>query len=175
MFSGLLRALQGQTNVNIVIDREEIDLSEVLYNFPLIAALLSIILAQLIKVPIYLITTRTWNVKLGFSTGGMPSSHSAAVCSLAAAIGLEEGLSSASFAIAVIVSAITMYDAAGIRRHAGIHASLINRLMTTASSGRKGEEPPKALKELLGHRPVEVVVGALFGILISISLKYLIY
>jgi uncharacterized protein len=149
-------------------------LSDVLYNFPLIAALLSIILAQFIKVPIYLITTRTWNVRLGFSTGGMPSSHSAAVCSLAAAIGLEEGLSSAAFAIAVIVSAITMYDAAGIRRHAGIHASLINRLMTTAS-GRKGEEPHQALKELLGHRPVEVVAGALFGIVISIILHYLVY
>ncbi|WP_410513589.1 divergent PAP2 family protein [Paenibacillus sp. BR2-3] len=146
----------------------------VFYNFPLNAALLSIVLAQLIKVPIYLITKQTWNLKLGFSTGGMPSSHSAAVCSLAAAIGIEEGLSSASFAIAVIVSAITMYDAAGIRRHAGIHASLINQLMS-AFPGTKGTPPKKALKELLGHRPIEVVVGALFGILVSIVLNYVIY
>lgn len=146
----------------------------VFHNFPLIAALMSIILAQLIKVPIYLITKRTWNLKLGFSTGGMPSSHSAAVCSLSAAIGINEGLSSASFAIAVILSAITMFDAAGIRRHAGIHASLINRLMS-ATSRTKGETPPEALKELLGHRPIEVIAGALFGILISIFLKYSIY
>jgi hypothetical protein len=146
----------------------------VLHNFPLIAALLSIISAQVIKVPLYLIIKRTWNLKLGFSTGGMPSSHSAAVCSLATAIGIDEGLSSASFAIAVIVSAITMFDAAGIRRHAGIHASFINRLMSASPETQTGV-PPKSLKEMLGHRPIEVVVGALFGILISILLYYVIY
>ncbi|MFC0331908.1 divergent PAP2 family protein [Paenibacillus sepulcri] len=145
-----------------------------LYNYPLVAALMSIILAQVIKVPISLITKRTWNMKLGFSTGGMPSSHSAAVCSLAAAVGIDEGFSSALFAIAVIVSAITMFDAAGIRRHAGIHATFINRLMS-ATSDRGRWDSSKALKELLGHRPIEVVVGAIFGIFISIVLDFTIY
>jgi acid phosphatase family membrane protein YuiD len=146
----------------------------VLHNFPLIAALLSIVLAQVIKVPIYLISKRTWNLKLGFSTGGMPSSHSAAVCSLATAIGIDEGLSSAVFAIAVIVSAITMFDAAGIRRHAGFHATIINRLMIS-SPKEQGGAHSKELKELLGHRPIEVVAGALFGILISNLLYYVYY
>ncbi|MBB6734469.1 divergent PAP2 family protein [Cohnella zeiphila] len=142
----------------------------ILHNFPLISALCAIIAAQIIKVPIYLVTHRTWNVGLGFSTGGMPSSHSAAVTSLATAIGLKSGFDSNGFAIAAVVSAITMFDAAGIRRHAGMHASILNQL-------------PKAfpnhffdgnfkLKELLGHRPSEVFAGAFFGIFISLFLHY---
>ncbi|WP_138493580.1 divergent PAP2 family protein [Paenibacillus pinistramenti] len=143
---------------------------ELLHNFPLIAALCAIVTAQIIKVPIYLITHRTWNVGLGFSTGGMPSSHSAAVTSLATAVGLRNGFDSSSFAIAAIVSAITMFDAAGIRRHAGMHASLLNQLASTFPNHPfQGQHK---LKELLGHRPSEVFAGACFGILISLLLHY---
>lgn len=144
----------------------------VLHNFPLIAALLAIVAAQIIKVPVYLITHRTWNVGLGFSTGGMPSSHSAAVTALATAIGLRNGFDSNGFAIAAVVSAITMFDAAGIRRHAGMHASILNQwaraMPNLASNGHFYRE----LKELLGHRPSEVVAGAIFGILVSLLLHY---
>ncbi len=139
-------------------------------NFPLTAALLSIILAQLIKVPLNLISNRSWNSMLAFSTGGMPSSHSAAVSSLTTAIGIQEGVSSPVFAISVVVSLITMFDAQGIRRHAGVHASFINRLVEATPIIVKEGNTNKTLKELLGHRPIEVVVGALFGIGISILL-----
>jgi acid phosphatase family membrane protein YuiD len=149
-------------------------LNSIVHNFPLVAAFLSIILAQLVKIPILLITKRTWNLGMGLSTGGMPSSHSAAVSSLSTAIAIEEGFSSTAFAIAVVFSAITMFDAQGIRRHAGTHASLINRLMTTMTRVEKDGSTHKALKELLGHRPIEVFVGALFGIVVSILL-YLIF
>jgi acid phosphatase family membrane protein YuiD len=142
------------------------------HNFPLMAAFISILAAQIVKVPIYLITHRTWNLKLGFSTGGMPSSHSAAVSSLAAAIGLTEGLSSSAFAIAAVVSAITMYDAADIRRHAGFHASLINRITRKLAVTEKDNLPHVELKELLGHRPVEVMAGALFGVAVSLVYYY---
>lgn len=141
-----------------------------LHNFPLIAALCAIVAAQIIKVPIYLITHRTFNVGLGFSTGGMPSSHSAAVTSLATAIGIRSGFDSSGFAIAAVVSAITMFDAAGIRRHAGIHASILNQLAETFPTHLF--DGNFKLKELLGHRPSEVVVGAFFGIFISLLLHY---
>ncbi len=141
----------------------------------MIAASVTILLAQLVKVPIVFITQRIWNPQLGFSTGGMPSSHSAAVTSLATAIGIQEGLSSVAFAIAVVIAAITMFDAQGIRRHAGIHASLINRLMTTGDRVETDGYTHKALKELLGHKPIEVVVGALFGIVSSLLIYGLFY
>jgi uncharacterized protein len=148
-------------------------LGSILDNFPLSAAFISIVLAQFVKVPIFLITKRSLDIKLGFSTGGMPSSHSAGVCALATAVGIDEGTSSAAFAIAVVVSAITMFDAAGIRRHAGIHASFINRIMAAAPLIKEDGYNQKALKELLGHRPIEVFVGALFGIMVSFLLYWL--
>jgi acid phosphatase family membrane protein YuiD len=148
-------------------------LGSILDNFPLSAAFIAIVLAQFVKVPIFLITKRSWNFKLGFSTGGMPSSHSAGVCALTTAVGIDEGTSSAAFAIAVVVSVITMFDAAGIRRHAGIHASFINRIMAAAPIIKEDGYHQKALKELLGHRPIEVFVGALFGIMVSFLLYWL--
>ena len=101
----------------------------VLPNYPLWAALCAIIVAQLIKVPLYYLPNRTWNFKLFLSTGGMPSSHSAAVTALATAVLLEHGPNSSYFAIAVVFALIVMFDAAGIRRHAGEQAVVLNRLI----------------------------------------------
>jgi len=147
----------------------------VIHNYPLVAALLSIILAQFIKVPIYLISAKSWDVRRGFSTGGMPSSHSAAVTSMTTAIGIAQGTASPLFAIAAVVSAITMYDAAGIRRHAGMHASFLNRQARSLPSMAEPEAGRMELKELLGHRPIEVFVGAVLGILISYLLSLTFY
>lgn len=144
-----------------------------LHNFPLMAAFLSMVAAQFIKVPLHYMSSKSWNAGLGFSTGGMPSSHSAAVASLATAIGLSSGVASASFAVAVVVSCITMYDAAGIRRHAGLHAAFLNRLMVSYRPPNE-EQGHAALKEMLGHRPIEVIVGAILGIAVS-SLLYVPY
>ena len=148
-------------------------LYDLIHNFPLVSAFLAILLAQFVKVPILFFTKGVWNIRLGLSTGGMPSSHSAAVTSLSTAIAIEEGLASTAFAIAVVFSAITMFDAQGIRRHAGIHASLINRLMTAKDRVETDGYVHKTLKELLGHRPIEVLAGAVFGIVVSL-LYYLI-
>jgi acid phosphatase family membrane protein YuiD len=146
----------------------------ILNNYPLTAALSSIVMAQFIKVPLHLLSKKTWNPRLGFSTGGMPSSHSAAVTSLATAIGIAEGISSSSFALAVVVSAITMFDAAGIRRHAGTHASFLNRLLKSSVALQQEQQERTEFKELLGHRPIEVFVGAIFGILVSFFVYYVI-
>lgn len=149
-------------------------MSPLLHNFPLIAALLSIILAQAVKVPIHLFTRGVWDMRLAFSTGGMPSSHSAAVASLSTAIAFENGMGSSIFAAAVIFSAITMFDAAGVRRHAGTHAMLLNRIIKESRKNHEGE-PIEALKELLGHKPIEVFAGALFGIVVSLVMHELFY
>lgn len=147
----------------------------ILHNFPLIAAIVSILSAQAVKVPIRYFGGRSWQAGMAFSTGGMPSSHSAAMAGLAAAIGIEEGVQSTAFAIAAVVGSIIMFDAAGIRRHAGIHASIINRFLKKMPDLHGEVHPVKELKELLGHRPIEVFVGALWGIGISIALYYLFY
>lgn len=154
-----------------------------LLNFPLIAALSAIIFAQVIKVPIRLIVAKDFKPNLIFGTGSMPSSHSAAVSALTTAIGISEGVSSGLFAIAFIFSVITMFDASGVRREAGEHAIILNqlvkdfrKLVDQASHWQDKEEYEKIaeLKTLLGHKPIEVFVGALTGIGIAfvISLLY---
>ncbi|WP_047979650.1 divergent PAP2 family protein [Ornithinibacillus contaminans] len=148
-------------------------------NYPLTAALTAIIFAQVVKIPIRLIATREFMPGLAFSTGGMPSSHSAAVTALSTAIGLTEGFSSTLFAVAAVFSIITMFDASGVRRHAGEQATVLNRLVKdfqvlidgAKNWEKKGNyEKREDLKELLGHQPIEVFFGALTGIIVAIVL-----
>ncbi|BAC14303.1 divergent PAP2 family protein [Oceanobacillus iheyensis] len=148
-------------------------------NFPLWAALCAIVFAQVIKIPIKLIFTKEFQPGLAFSTGGMPSSHSAAVTALTTAIGITEGVTSSVFALACIFSVITMFDASGVRRQAGEQAVVINQLIrdfqliTTSAKdwNKKGEtEKLQELKELLGHQPIEVFFGALTGIILAFSI-----
>ncbi|SEQ87359.1 divergent PAP2 family protein [Piscibacillus halophilus] len=150
---------------------------EVLHNTPLVLALFAVVFAQLIKIPIHFIADKKIDVSLAFSTGGMPSSHSAAVAALTTSVGIEHGLDSPYFAIACVLSIIVMYDATGVRRHAGQHATILNQLVKDfqrfvdeAKHWQEKEEQDKQreLKELLGHQPIEVFFGALTGILISV-------
>lgn len=152
-------------------------LMDLLLNYPLISALIAIFFAQAVKVPLEFLATRKFDVRLAFSTGGMPSSHSAAVTSLATAVGISEGFSSPFFAISFVLAVIVMFDATGVRRHAGEQAIAINRLvedwntfMSEAKKWPKKEQQEKQqkLKELLGHQPIEVFFGALTGIIIAI-------
>src|SRR5690625_1850772 len=142
-------------------------------NFPLIAALVAIVFAQIIKVPIHLIFAREFAPGLVFGTGSMPSSHSAAVSALTTSIGIMEGISSPIFAVAFVFSIIIMFDATGIRREAGEHAVILNQLVrdfktlyeeATDWHQKKEYEKIAELKTLLGHKPIEVFVGALTGI-----------
>lgn len=101
---------------------------ELLTNFPLLSSLAAIIFAQVIKVPIQFIVSRKLDWSLVTSTGGMPSSHSAAVTALSTGVALEHGLDSSLFAVSAIFAVITMFDATGVRRHAGEQATVINKL-----------------------------------------------
>lgn len=151
-------------------------MAQLLLNFPLISAIAAIVIAQVIKVPIRLIFTREFVPGLVFGTGSMPSSHSAAVSALTTAVGITEGVDSIMFAIAFIFSVITMFDALGIRREAGEHAVILNQLVrdfqkffdeATHWEEKSQYEKISELKTLLGHKPIEVFVGALTGVAIA--------
>lgn len=146
-------------------------------NTPLLAALLGIVLAQFIKIPVTYFLTRKLDWKLMTSTGSMPSSHSAAVTSLTTAIAFEHGLDSTLFAVSAIFAVIVMFDATGIRYQAGQQAVIINQMridfqtfVQEAKGWQKKDEEQKIqeLKTLLGHKPSEVFVGALLGVFISV-------
>ena len=134
-------------------------------NHILIPALIAWSLAQTIKVPLDYLSTRHWNWALLFSVGGMPSSHSALVAATAHAIGLHLGFDSPLFALAVVVAVVVIYDATGIRRQAGIHAEIINTMISELAMGHplKSEQ----LREVLGHTPVQVLAGTLLGLAIA--------
>lgn len=149
----------------------------ILQNTPLLAALFSIFFAQFVKIPIHFLVTKKIDWKLFTSTGGMPSSHSAAVTSLCTAIAFETGLDSNLFAVATVFAVIVMFDATGVRFQAGQQAIIINQMrvdfqtfvnQTKDWGHKKSEEKLEELKTLLGHKPIEVFMGALTGILISI-------
>jgi acid phosphatase family membrane protein YuiD len=124
-------------------------------------------LAQLLKVINVLLTSKRIDFTRFIGSGGMPSSHSAFIVSLATVIGKIRGIESAEFGIAFAVSLIVMYDAAGVRRAAGKQAKVLNQLLHSHNDKLYFDEK---LKELLGHSPFEVVMGALLGILIGIWL-----
>lgn len=103
---------------------------EILKNFPVLASFAAILFAQFIKVPIFFFVSKKWDWRLVTSTGGMPSSHSAAVTALSTGIALEHGMDSSLFAVSSIFAVITMFDATGVRRHAGEQATVLNRLVS---------------------------------------------
>ena len=117
---------------------------------------------QLFKLIYDLVTTKKFNFKRILGAGGMPSSHSAVVTSLATLIGKYEGVDSAIFALSFIVAFVVMYDACGVRRAAGKQAALLNKLVETP--GLTGLQVSEKLVEVLGHTPFQVLVGALIGL-----------
>jgi uncharacterized protein len=125
-------------------------------------------IAQAAKVTLSSVRHRRLNLRVLAETGGMPSSHSAIVMGLTAAVGKYSGLASAPFAIALIFTFVVMYDAAGLRRAAGRQAEVLNRLVEDLVHMRGVQEA--RLRELLGHTPLEVLVGAVIGLAVGILL-----
>lgn len=124
-------------------------------------------LAQLLKVINVLLTSKKIDFTRFIGSGGMPSSHSAFIVSLATVVAKLKGIDSAEFGITLAVSLIVMYDAAGVRRAAGKQAKVLNQLLHSHYDKMHFDEK---LKELLGHSPFEVFMGALLGILIGLWL-----
>jgi len=151
------------------------------------APIFSFIVAQLMKYVVYAIQYKVLRKERLTGAGGMPSSHSSGVVTLMVVMGFSEkaGVTSAAFAISVIFGLVVMYDAAGVRRAAGLHAKVINmlkksideleplseeekKLRLSETTYNPHENSQKDLKEFVGHTPLEVVCGAVVGVLIGL-------
>ncbi|MBN2604590.1 MAG: divergent PAP2 family protein [Bacilli bacterium] len=144
-------------------------------NYPLEISLVAMLLAQFMKLPIYYLFYRKWFPSILFSTGGMPSSHSAFVTALTLSIALTQGISSPYFAISFVLAGVVIHDAVGIRRQAGKHATVLNNMKEEIADIvkelHKGKEKDDKiveikLKELLGHEPIEALTGTLLGVVV---------
>lgn len=146
-------------------------LSQLLSNRALVAALVAWAIAQTAKLVLFAILERRINWRRLIDTGGLPSAHSAFVTGLATGVAMDpqHGLGSATFAIAAVFAAIVMYDAMSLRREAGKHADLLNELLLLSFIQDAFKER-EALKELLGHTPLEVMAGAALGIVTGVLL-----
>lgn len=134
-------------------------------NVILMSSLTAWFTAQVLKTITSYWKKQKFNAERLVGAGGMPSSHTALVVSLASATGLHDGFDSPLFALSVVLAAIVMYDAAGVRRAAGKQAKVINKLVREMKVEHTVKET--RLKELLGHTPLEVLAGALLGMLIA--------
>ena len=135
-------------------------------NHILIASLVSCLVAQLLKIPFHRIVHKEWNITRCIGSGGMPSSHSSSVCTLATCIGMTEGFASPMFAIVVVFSLIVMYDASGVRKAAGEQAKILNRIIKKFE--KQEFHIDRELKEFIGHTKPEVWAGALLGVVIGV-------
>ena len=143
--------------------------NDLLRNAPLIAAAISFAGAQFFKPFINLLVEKKFDPKLFFSTGGMPSSHTAGVIALVTAVGLKQGVGTIEFAISTTFASIVIHDAMGIRRAAGKQAEVINKWSELLEEIHKdGRFTEKHLKTMLGHSFSQVAGGILFGFLVSI-------
>ncbi|MDD3243431.1 MAG: divergent PAP2 family protein [Eubacteriales bacterium] len=144
-------------------------LKDLASNPVLIPALIAWATAQIIKVILTLIIHRKFDAFRFVGSGGMPSAHSAVVTCVAVSAGLIQGFNSVAFGLAASLAMVVMYDAAGVRRAAGKQAALLNELVENFFTEHYVNE--KKLKELLGHTPVEVLVGSVLGALVAIAYR----
>jgi hypothetical protein len=142
------------------------ELQQIVTNRYIYIPLLVWLSIQTFKVMYDLVTTKKLNFKRIMGAGGMPSSHSAVVTSLAILIGKSEGFSTSIFALSVVFAMVVMYDAAGIRRAAGKQAHLLNKIIETP--GLTNVQVQERLVEVLGHTPLQVIIGAGIGIIVGI-------
>lgn len=132
---------------------------------------ISMLIAQLIKVFSPVLKSKKPNISRIFETGGMPSSHSSSVSALTTAIAFLYKLDSPEFAIALVFSIVVMYDATGIRREAGKHAKILNKIIFKSEFKLFDTKEFKEFKEFLGHSPLEVLCGAILGIVVAFLMK----
>ena len=143
-------------------------LQQLVQNRIFVSAVLGWFIAQVLKTIIHLFLTKQFVAERMIGSGGMPSSHSATVCALATATGMVYGGGSFEFAIAVILAIIVMHDAMGVRRETGIQAKVINEMLEVFTNMGKKMSPEEKLKEFVGHTPLQVLAGAILGILIAV-------
>lgn len=142
--------------------------------YPLVTALLSNILAQVLKTVVYYYRTGKWDFHWVIASGGFPSSHSSTVTALSLSIGIQEGFDSAIFAVTTIFSFIVMYDACHVRYYSGKNIELTQQLVKDLRemTGLHFDDPiyQEKLKNVLGHKFVEVIGGFVIGLAVPLIL-----
>lgn len=163
----------------------------VLNNYPLVAAMTSIFITQLTKIPVAYILKGRLDFNLMFSTGGMPSSHSAGVTALITAIIINHGWESPLTAISMTFGILVMFDSMGVRRQSGEHGIIINELISEIqtltrparaidednliNSQNKTNNHSMHSSEFLGHKPIEVLLGLVYGIILALIIHFIFY
>lgn len=146
------------------------ELGSLFGNIIFLSAVTSLCVAQVLKTLVYLFKDRSKNAlkaieTMVWRTGGMPSSHSAIVCSLATSTGIKEGVASNFFIFSLVFAMVVLRDSLGVRRSAGLQAKALNNL--GKQSAEKNGFEFNSVKEIQGHTPLEIIVGALLGVLIA--------
>lgn len=142
--------------------------TELLGNMLIVSPIVAWFIAQLLKTIIHTIINGKFVAERMVGGGGMPSSHSATVCALAAAAFMQYGAGSYEFAMALVFAMVTMYDATGVRRETGRQGEVLNDLIEIFKKMGKDVGPDKALKELIGHTPFQVLIGGLLGTAVAV-------
>ncbi|DBA82819.1 hypothetical protein WJX77_007529 [Trebouxia sp. C0004] len=138
-------------------------ISGILRNGPCVAGFVAFFIAQSLKVFTHWYTEAQWDFTQVMRSGGMPSSHTACVVGLTTALGTIQGTDTGTFAIGLVLSLVVMYDASGVRLHAGKQATVLNIIISQLPADHPGSgETP--LRDRLGHTPRQVAVGALLGV-----------
>lgn len=139
----------------------------IFHNYPLMSAILGFAVAQSIKFLTTWYREKRWDPFQLIASGGMPSSHSSTVTALVIAVGCQEGFDGSVFAVATILACVVMYDAVGVRLHAGKQAELLNQIVYELPAEHPLAET-RPLRELLGHTPFQVLAGSFLGIFIAL-------
>lgn len=146
-------------------------LNALTHNTVLLSAVCGWFVAQVLKTLIHLFFTKKFVAERLVGSGGMPSSHSATVCALATAVAIQKGACSIEFAITLIMAIIVMYDAMGVRRETGIQARVLNEMMKLFEDMGSDMPAQDKLKEFVGHTPLQVLIGAILGIVIALTMN----
>jgi acid phosphatase family membrane protein YuiD len=125
------------------------------------------VISQVLKVLVVLAREKRLELRFLVGSGGMPSSHTALVCSLATVVGMTQGFGSVVFAVVAILAMVVMYDAAGVRQAVGRQSTILNRIVKELLEKRPRDEVERHLREFIGHTPFQVIVGAVLGIFIA--------
>lgn len=145
-------------------------LTELSQNTILLSAVAGWLVAQILKTLIHLLFTKKFVAERLVGSGGMPSSHSATVCALCTATCYFYGVGSFEFALTFVFALVVMYDAIGVRRETGIQAKVLNEILNMIEDMGSDMAPQDKLKEFVGHTPLQVLIGAILGILIALFL-----
>ncbi len=143
-------------------------IKELFANRIFLAGLLGWTVAQVSKTIIHLIINKKFEIERMVGGGGMPSSHSATVCAVATAVGMVSGVASVEFALSLCFASIVMYDAMNVRMETGRQGKVLNDMLEVFRNMGKDISPEERLKELVGHTPFQVLIGAVTGIIVAV-------